>query len=266
MDSVYEGEKKMSKMTLDEAIIHTKELSESQSVCKECREYYRQLAEWLEELKRNKDKECEISAREMFEELGYKRNEENEKITYLQKFGSGYFYFKITFDLSKKEIGINSNMDVEIEDDLLRAVIQQAKELGWLEEEQREETNLDHYKDEILECCLENLAEDLAVVKGRPKLCYRTNCNDCNFKSSLKECHKNVMDWLKKPYKKPKYKLTQFEYDLLNAHKDSGMNKCISNYRPLLELHEKGYFKDIDTSIPIQEILSSCEVVKDENS
>lgn len=50
-------------------------------------------------------------------------------------------------------------------------------------------------------------------------------------------------------------------YELLNAHKDSGMQKCLSNYRPLLELNEKGYFKDIDTKIPIREILDNCKVV-----
>lgn len=44
MDSVYEGEKRMSKMTLDDAIIHAKELSDNQSVCKECREENKQLA------------------------------------------------------------------------------------------------------------------------------------------------------------------------------------------------------------------------------
>lgn len=37
-------------MTLDEAIAHVKELSESQSICKDCRESFKQLAEWLEEL------------------------------------------------------------------------------------------------------------------------------------------------------------------------------------------------------------------------
>lgn len=58
-------------MTLDEAIAHAKELSESQSVCVDCREEHKQLAEWLEELKRNKDKECETSAREMFEGKGF---------------------------------------------------------------------------------------------------------------------------------------------------------------------------------------------------
>lgn len=38
-------------MTLDEAIAHAKELSESQSVCVDCREEHKQLAEWLEQLR-----------------------------------------------------------------------------------------------------------------------------------------------------------------------------------------------------------------------
>ena len=121
-----------------------------------------------------------MSAKEMFEEQRYKRDEENEKITYLQRFGSGYF--RITFDLSKEEIAIDTNMGNVIESDLLQAIIQQVKELHWLEEKVEikeainpEMTNLEYYKDEILENCIDNLA----VVKGRPKLCYKTNCNEC---------------------------------------------------------------------------------------
>lgn len=49
------------KMTLDEAIIHAKELSEDQSICKDCREEHKQLATWLEELKQYKDKECKMN-------------------------------------------------------------------------------------------------------------------------------------------------------------------------------------------------------------
>lgn len=64
-----------------------------------------------------------------------------------------------------------------------------------------------------------------------------------------------------RPFKR-KYQLTKFEYDLLNAYKDSGMRKFVSYYRALLELHEKGYFKDIDMSIPIHEILDNCEVIE----
>lgn len=43
--------------------------------------------------------------------------------------------------------------------DELKAVIQQFKELGWIEEEKQEikqETNYEHYKDEIIEFCIGN--------------------------------------------------------------------------------------------------------------
>lgn len=198
-----------------------------------------------------------MNAREMFEEQRYKRNEENEEIIYLQRFGSGYF--SITFDLSKEEIAIDTNMENVIESDLLQAIIKQAKELGWLEEEKQEikkETNYEHYKDKIIKDGIWNLA----LVNGKPKRCHNVYCNDCDFKTS-RECKKKLEEWLKHPYRKPPYKLSQFEFDILNAHKDSGMQKCISNYRPLLELHEKGYFKDVDTSVPIHEILDNCKVV-----
>lgn len=123
--------------------------------------------------------------------------------------------------------------------------------------EHPEVTNFEYYKDEIIE----DYSQNLAVVKGKPTLCYKTNCNDCDFKINQIGCRQKAKDWLKQPYKKSPYKLSKFEFDFLNAHKDSGMQKCISDYRPLLELHEKGYFKDIDTSVPIHKILDNCEVV-----
>jgi hypothetical protein len=63
-------------------------------------------------------------------------------------------------------------------------------------------------------------------------------------------------------YKACKFKVSQFEYDLLNAYKNSGMRQCISNYGTLLEMYGKGHFKGIDTSTPIHEILDNCEVIK----
>lgn len=73
-----------------------------------------------------------MTASEMFEELGYKRNVEDKKITYLQKFG--YETFEIMFDLSEKEISIDTDMEVKIEEDILQAIDKQAEELGWLDE------------------------------------------------------------------------------------------------------------------------------------
>lgn len=192
-----------------------------------------------------------MSAKEMFEEQRYKRNEENEKITYLQRFGSGYF--RITFDLSEKEIAIDTNMENVIESDLLQAIIQQVKELHWLDE--KVETNYEHYKDKIIEDGIWNLA----LVNGKLKRCHNVYCNDCDFKTSH-ECKKKLEEWLNKPYEKPKYKLTQFEYDLLSVHKDYKTYNNIANQIHLFKMREKGYFKDIGTNIPIREILDNCEV------
>lgn len=123
---------------------------------------------------------------------------------------------------------------------------------------EKQETNYEHYKDEIIEGWM----LDLALVDGKLKRCSRVDCNECEFNPGAnKGCKQRLIEWVKMPYEKPKYKLNRFEYDLLNAHKDSGMQKCLSNYRPLLELNEKGYFKDIDTKIPIREILDNCKVV-----
>lgn len=200
-----------------------------------------------------------MNAREMFEEQRYKRNEENEEITYLQRLGSGYF--RITFDLSKEEIAIDTNMENVIESDLLQAIIQQVKELHWLDEKTEikearnpEVTNLEYYKDEILENCINNLA----VVKGRPKLCPKTNCSDCDFRGSLIGCHKRVKDWLKKTHEKPVYKLTKFEKELLQCYPDIYSFKVFNS---LNGMKEKGYFKGIDDNEIIRDILAKCEVV-----
>lgn len=76
-----------------------------------------------------------MTASEMFEELGYKRNVEREKIIYLFKYEFGYYYYQVTFDLSEKIIDIDNNFETNaIEDDLLKAIDKQAEELGWLYE------------------------------------------------------------------------------------------------------------------------------------
>lgn len=200
-----------------------------------------------------------MNAREMFEEQRYKRNEENDEITYLQRFGSGYF--RITFDLSNEEIAIDTNMENVIESDLLQAIIQQAKELNWIDEKTEikearnpEVTNFEYYKDEILENCLVSLA----VVKGRPKLCFKTSCNDCDFKLVQKGCHKKVKEWLKQPHKKPTYKLTKFEKELLECYSYVYSFKVFNS---LNGMKEKGYFKCIDDNELIGDILAKSEVV-----
>lgn len=202
-----------------------------------------------------------MNAREMFEGIGYKLSEAYSKDTLISYF-DGKKNITIEFYIKNKQFKKAKGVFdcVAIKESELKAIIQQCKELGWLEEEKQEtkqETNYEHYKDEIIENC----GFTFALVDGKPHKCACVSCSDCGF-STGHGCSKKIKEWLKQPYKKPTYKLTQFEFDLLNTYKDSGMRKSIFNYSTLLGLQEKGYFKDIDTSIPIYEILDNCEVIK----
>lgn len=202
-----------------------------------------------------------MTAREMFEAIGYQRNAEKEKIIYLIETKGSFYYQEIIFNLLQKVIVIDGNfLEVAIENNLLKAINEQAKELGWIEEEQKEieqETNFEHYKDRILDCCIDHLA----VVKGIPKSCSKIDCNDCDFLTIKKECCEIAKDWLKQPYKKLTYKLNKFEFDLIQTYCDCHESCKFSNFKQLIELKGKGYFKDIDLDLKIHEILANCEVM-----
>ena len=136
------------------------------------------------------------------------------------------------------------------------------EELKQYKEENQPETNLDHYKDEILENCMWNLA----IVDGRPKRCNYTRCSDCEFKTDgIKECHKRTIEWLKQTYIKPKYELTQFEYDLLQSYSKADLSRYKLKALPTLNrMKEKGYFKGVDENETIEDILENCEVTKED--
>ena len=132
------------------------------------------------------------------------------------------------------------------------------EELKQYREEKIHETNLDHFQQEILEKGLWNLA----VVKGRPKRCDRTKCIDCELsKDRSRGCHEKVMDWLKKPYQKPAYKLAKFEFDLLQIYSSIYRFKVCNS---LMAMKEKGYFKGIDKDATIEDILADCEVTEED--
>lgn len=119
------------------------------------------------------------------------------------------------------------------------------------------ETNFEHYKDRILDCCIDHLA----VVKGIPKSCSKIDCNDCDFLTIKKECCEIAKDWLKQPYKNLTYKLTKFEFDLIQTYRNCYESCKLSEFKQLIELEDKGYFKDINLDLTIHEILNNCEVV-----
>lgn len=134
------------------------------------------------------------------------------------------------------------------------------EELKRYKEEKIQETNLDHYKDEILKDCMPNLA----VVKGRPERCDRIKCFDCEFrKDQPQECHKRAMKWLKQQYIKPAYELTIFENDLLQSY--SNIYKYKFKAIPVLtRMKEKGYFKGVDEDATIRDILANCEITEED--
>lgn len=123
--------------------------------------------------------------------------------------------------------------------------------------EEKTETNYEHFEDEIIKNCVWSLA----LVDGKPNQCSDVRCLDCGF-STGHGCIEKIKEWLKKPYEKQTYKLSRFEYDLINAY-DRCKECCLLNeIEALKRMSEKGYFKGIDPFTKVHEILDNCEVIK----
>lgn len=199
-----------------------------------------------------------MTAREMFERLGYRCIKSNNSIWYIndsdeENYRSVEFYFcDCTFDA----IG-NYGDPLMVNVKELEAINKQCEEIGWLEEEKQEkqETNYEHYKDKIIEDGIWNLA----LVNGTPKRCHNVYCNDCDFKTS-RECKKKLEEWLKHPYKKLPYKLSQFEFDIIQTYRDCHESCKFLEFKQLIELKDKGYFQCVDDNTNIQDVLKNCEI------
>lgn len=121
--------------------------------------------------------------------------------------------------------------------------------------EEKQETNLEHYYNDILK-----LNGSFSLINGKIGICQGICCSRCAFKKDY--CQVGRMEWLKQPYKKPTYKLNKFEYDLINTF-DRCKECCLLNeIECLKKLREKGYFKGIDPFTKVHEILDNCEVIQ----
>lgn len=143
---------------------------------------------------------------------------------------------------------------------VLTAIYKQAKELGWIESGPEQETNYEHYKEDIAEFFIDNLA----VVNGRPRKCNDTDCDrDCDLCSTCDKdtYHGLLINWLNQPYKEPTYKLTQFEYDLLRTN-NIAQGKSLNDFAIYKNLRSVGYFRGIDFDLKIEDILANCEVIQ----
>lgn len=202
-----------------------------------------------------------MKAEEMFEKLGYRCIKSNNSIWYIndsdeENYRSVEFYFcDCTFDA----IG-NYGDPLMVNVKELEAINKQCEEIGWFEEEKQEikkETNYEHYKDKIIKDGIWNLA----LVNGKPKRCHNVYCNDCDFKTS-RECKKKLEEWLKHPYRKPPYKLSQFEFDIIQTYRDCHESCKFLEFKQLIELKDKGYFQCVDDNTNIQDVLKNCEVIQ----
>jgi hypothetical protein len=200
-----------------------------------------------------------MKAKEVFESLSFwSRRKNDTEIVWTRRVREGFIEKEIIFNLEVAKISIEGGW---LTKDEILAVSKQCEELGWFGSEQ--ETNLDHFQQEVLEKGLWNLA----VVKGRPERCDRIKCADCELsKDRSRGCHAKVMDWLKQPRKAPAIKLTKFEVDLLQGYLKSSL---LSGYEfksivILKRMKEKGYFKGIDEDATIEDILANCEITEED--
>lgn len=121
--------------------------------------------------------------------------------------------------------------------------------------EERQEKNIEHYYDKLTTIGMDSFA----VTNGKVISCAYTKCSECEFNDGC--CGEKRFIWLASPYKKPTHKLTQFEYDLLQSYANGYKFKDVM---PLIVMKEKGYFKDVDKDAKIEDILESCEVIKND--
>lgn len=195
-----------------------------------------------------------MNAEQMFEELGYEKKEESEGfLLYISDFENSILFEKkrvtITDLYCYGTITININCLLE------NAIHKQCEELGWLELESKQETNLEHYYNDILK-----LNGSFSLINGKIDICQGICCSRCAFNKGY--CQVGRVEWLKQPYKNPAYKLSQFEYDLINAF-DRCKECCLLNeIECLKKLTQKGYFNGIDPFTKVHEILDNCEVIK----
>lgn len=129
------------------------------------------------------------------------------------------------------------------------------KELIVEDEKTKEETNFEHYFEYLSKLNM----SDFALIDGRVTQCLDTVCSECDFNH---DCIEGKFTWLKQPYEKPKYKLTKFEFDLIQTYRDCHESCKISEFKQLIELKDKGYFKCIDHDTKIQDVLKNCEVIQ----
>ena len=124
--------------------------------------------------------------------------------------------------------------------------------------EEKQETNLEHYFEDLLK-----VGTRFTFKKGKIENCSRVLCSNCVFGNN---CGAERFKWLARQYKKPIYKLSQFEFDLIQTYRDCNESCKLSEFKQLIELKDKGYFKCVGYDTKIHDVLEACEANEDEDN
>lgn len=120
--------------------------------------------------------------------------------------------------------------------------------------EEKAETNAEHYLNDLLK-----VGNRFTFMNGKIENCNSVMCSKCVFNG---DCGVKRFKWLSSSYVKSSYKLNRFEFDLIQTYRDCHESCKFSEFKQLIELKDKGYFKNIDLDLTIHEILDNCEVIQ----
>ena len=198
-----------------------------------------------------------MSAEQMFEKLGYTKCNNCTNPSYFKKDDP---YAWINFN--NKNVAISSQLDLGYESldyELIKAIYKQCQELDWVDEQ-----ICTNFKDGTSDFWCSNCGIYLDDLN---EIVIPENCKDNQDGYELRYCPNcgcKIVDY-DHFAKKAKYKVTQFEFDLLNTYRFCKEGCKFRDCTQLREMKVKGYFKDIDADAKIRDILWNCGVVKDEN-
>lgn len=134
----------------------------------------------------------------------------------------------------------------ECANDVLKAIIDR-----FVKAEEKKETNLEHFRGNVAFDKTNGIVL-INLING--------------WKNNYSCPHEDAIDWLLEPYKppKPKYKLSKFEYDLLDFCKQYNDTQAIEDWSVLMDMQNKGHYKGISKEIKIRDILDNAEVITNE--
>lgn len=211
------------------------------------------------------------TAKKMFKDIGYKYSEKyitdnitNEKVLEQIQYEKGCetirFYIRGKFwGKTYKNLGSKYDYTLYSTMEETEAIVQQCKELNWINNNSKTETNFEHYFEKIKELVSLYYFRPQTIANGLMAVA------DEDILGTDLIATNAILDWCKKPYKNRDYCLSEFEYELLESYLNSdeeAASLCIKDVKVLQNMQKKGYFQNIDWYTPIKDVLECSEIKK----